>query len=109
MNEDVKNSAELDEPKKALEGEVVIPEQTHSKTLEVQTVEDVMENNFLRYSMSVIVDRALPDVRDGMKPVHRRIVYVMIMILEHELLASYDVGATAKEPTELFTKNIGLC
>ena len=36
-----------------------------------------MEDNFLRYSMSVIVDRALPDVRDGMKPVHRRIVYVM--------------------------------
>ena len=54
-----------------------VPEQTHSKTVEVRTVEDVMEDNFLRYSMSVIVDRALPDVRDGMKPVHRRIVYVM--------------------------------
>ncbi len=77
MNEDVKNSAELNESKKILEGEIVVPEQTHSKTLEIQTVEDVMENNFLRYSMSVIVDRALPDVRDGMKPVHRRIVYVM--------------------------------
>ena len=64
MNEDVKNSAELNESKKILEGEIVVPEQTHSKTLEVQTVEDVMENNFLRYSMSVIVDRALPDVRD---------------------------------------------
>jgi len=36
-----------------------------------------MEESFIRYSMSVIVDRALPDVRDGMKPVHRRIVYVM--------------------------------
>ena len=54
-----------------------VPEQTHSKTVEIRTVEDVMEDNFLRYSMSVIVDRALPDVRDGMKPVHRRIVYVM--------------------------------
>ena len=51
--------------------------QTHSKTLEHRTVEDVMEDSFLRYSMSVIIDRALPDVRDGMKPVHRRILYTM--------------------------------
>ena len=33
------------------------------------------ETSFLDYSMSVIVDRALPDVRDGMKPVHRRILH----------------------------------
>lgn len=61
----------------SLEGEVIEPVQTHSKSVEIQTVENVMEESFLRYSMSVIVDRALPDVRDGMKPVHRRIVYVM--------------------------------
>ncbi len=60
-----------------IEGEIIVPAQTHSKTLEVRTVEDVMEDSFLRYSMSVIVDRALPDVRDGMKPVHRRILYTM--------------------------------
>jgi DNA gyrase subunit A len=36
-----------------------------------------MQSSFLDYAMSVIVDRALPDVRDGMKPVHRRIVYAM--------------------------------
>ena len=36
-----------------------------------------MEDSFLRYSMSVIVERALPDVRDGLKPVHRRILYSM--------------------------------
>ena len=36
-----------------------------------------MEQSFLRYSMSVIVQRALPDVRDGLKPVHRRILYSM--------------------------------
>lgn len=59
------------------EGEVVVPEQTHSKSLEIRTVENVMEDSFLRYSMSVIVDRALPDVRDGMKPVHRRILFTM--------------------------------
>ena len=36
-----------------------------------------MEESYLNYSMSVIVSRALPDVRDGLKPVHRRILYGM--------------------------------
>ena len=45
--------------------------------VEELTVENVMEDSFLRYSMSVIIDRALPDVRDGLKPVHRRILYAM--------------------------------
>jgi len=67
-----------DDKNTPLEGEIVAPvEQTHSKTLESRTVEDVMEDSFLRYSMSVIIDRALPDVRDGLKPVHRRILYTM--------------------------------
>lgn len=57
-------------------GELVV-EQTHSKLLEYRTVEDVMEDSFFKYSMSVIIDRALPDVRDGLKPVHRRILYTM--------------------------------
>ena len=51
--------------------------QLHSRVVENRTVENVMEDSFLRYSMSVIVDRALPDVRDGLKPVHRRILYSM--------------------------------
>ena len=45
--------------------------------LERRRLEHVMQDNFFRYSMSVIVDRALPDVRDGLKPVHRRILYSM--------------------------------
>ena len=45
--------------------------------IEHRTLEYVMEDSFLKYSMSVIVDRALPDVRDGMKPVHRRILFTM--------------------------------
>ncbi len=49
----------------------------HSRLVERRTVENVMEDGYLRYSMSVIIDRALPDVRDGMKPVHRRIMYSM--------------------------------
>jgi len=44
----------------------------------VQTIlEEQMKNSYLDYSMSVIVSRALPDVRDGLKPVHRRILYAM--------------------------------
>lgn len=58
------------------EEEVITP-QTHSRLVENQSVENVMEDSFLKYSMSVIIDRALPDVRDGMKPVHRRILYSM--------------------------------
>ncbi len=49
----------------------------HSRVVEGRTVESVMEDSYLRYSMSVIIDRALPDVRDGLKPVHRRILYTM--------------------------------
>lgn len=40
-------------------------------------IEDEMKNSFIDYAMSVIVQRALPDVRDGLKPVHRRILYAM--------------------------------
>ena len=72
-----KDEAMKPQDNEPIEGEVTQPEQTHSKMVETRTVEDVMEDSYLRYSMSVIVDRALPDVRDGMKPVHRRIVYVM--------------------------------
>src|SRR5215218_6687618 len=44
------------------------------------TIEDEMRRSYLDYSMSVIIGRALPDVRDGLKPVHRRVLYAM-----HEL------------------------
>lgn len=46
------------------------------KVLE-RLIEDEMRESFIDYSMSVIVQRALPDVRDGLKPVHRRIMYAM--------------------------------
>ncbi|MFH1360760.1 MAG: DNA gyrase subunit A [Candidatus Omnitrophota bacterium] len=48
------------------------------------SIEDEMKNSYLSYAMSVIVSRALPDVRDGLKPVHRRILYAMKdLSLEH--------------------------
>ena len=40
-------------------------------------IEAEMKESFINYAVSVIVDRALPDVRDGLKPVHRRILYSM--------------------------------
>lgn len=43
-------------------------------------LEDEMRSSFLSYAMSVIVSRALPDVRDGLKPVHRRILYAMSLL-----------------------------
>ena len=48
-------------------------------------IQDEMRNSYLDYSMSVIIGRALPDVRDGLKPVHRRILYAM-----HEMGMRHD-------------------
>lgn len=49
-----------------------------SGSIEPIEIQEEMERSFLEYSMSVIVSRALPDVRDGLKPVHRRILYSML-------------------------------
>ncbi|MEK6916133.1 MAG: DNA gyrase subunit A, partial [Nanoarchaeota archaeon] len=43
-------------------------------------IENELKSDFLDYAMSVIVSRALPDVRDGLKPVHRRILFTMMEI-----------------------------
>ena len=58
------------------EGEIIAPAQTHSRVVEHRTVENVMEDSFFRYSMSVIIDRALPDVRDGPVLVSPNSVYL---------------------------------
>lgn len=50
---------------------------TENPVIPSVNIEDEMKNSFLDYAMSVIVSRALPDVRDGLKPVHRRILYSM--------------------------------
>ncbi len=73
----------------AVEGDVVEPEMKDEASatglviddsqsqVTLRTIENEMEESYLQYSMSVIVARALPDVRDGLKPVQRRILYVM--------------------------------
>ena len=53
--------------------------------IEFVKIEDEMKRSYLEYSMSVIVGRALPDVRDGLKPVHRRVLYSM-----YELKNTYN-------------------
>lgn len=55
------------------------PEEGGEITLRVEPVglETEMQRSYLDYAMSVIVSRALPDVRDGLKPVHRRVLYAM--------------------------------
>jgi DNA gyrase subunit A len=50
---------------------------TFSGNIQPHSIEDEIKDSFLSYAMSVIVSRALPDVRDGLKPVHRRVLYAM--------------------------------
>ncbi len=52
-------------------------EETKDKNIKLISMHDEMSSSYLSYAMSVIVSRALPDVRDGLKPVHRRILYAM--------------------------------
>ncbi len=58
----------------------------------VITIEEEMRDSYLEYAMSVIVGRALPDVRDGLKPVHRRVLYAM-EILGNDYNKSYKKSA----------------
>ena len=50
---------------------------TFSGNIKPHSIEEEIKDSFLSYAMSVIVSRALPDVRDGLKPVHRRVLYAM--------------------------------
>ena len=59
-------------------------------------LEDEMRSSYIDYSMSVIVQRALPDVRDGLKPVHRRILYSM-----------YESGITSNKPYKKSARVVG--
>lgn len=54
------------------------PDKAITPRTELVNIEDELKNCFLDYAMSVIIGRAIPDVRDGLKPVHRRILYAML-------------------------------
>ena len=64
--------------------DALVPEDEVHTNVATINIDDEMKSSYLEYAMSVIVGRALPDVRDGLKPVHRRILYSM-----------YDAGYTA--------------
>ena len=53
------------------------PEGTGHDRIEPVDIQQEMQSSYIDYAMSVIVGRALPDVRDGLKPVHRRVLYAM--------------------------------
>src|SRR5690606_41262636 len=59
-------------------------------------IENEMKTSYIDYSMSVIVYRALPDVRDGLKPVHRRVLYGM-----------YDLGVASNRPHKKSERIVG--
>lgn len=68
-------------------------EETNIKPVEIV---DEVKTSMLQYGMSVLVGRALPDVRDGLKPVHRRILYTM-----------YDLGLTPEKPYKKCATTVG--
>ncbi len=68
-------------------------EETNIKSVEIV---DEVKQSMLQYGMSVLVGRALPDVRDGLKPVHRRIFYTM-----------YDLGLTPEKPYKKCATTVG--
>jgi len=73
-------SRKKEEPEKqtTIAKQVIVGKQkTDYGMVEAQAISDEMRKSYLDYAMSVIVSRALPDVRDGLKPVHRRILYAM--------------------------------
>jgi DNA gyrase subunit A len=59
-------------------------------------IEEEMRDSFMAYAMSVIISRALPDVRDGLKPVHRRVLYAM-----------YDMGNSSDKPYKKSARLVG--
>ena len=73
-----------------------MPDEFNIGTLMPMHVEEELKKSFIAYAMSVIVSRALPDVRDGMKPVHRRILYSMM-----------ELGVTPDKPYRKSARIVG--
>lgn len=90
-----KNNEDLDN--QSLSGELEnLMKKTDMKTVIPIFIEDEIKSSYLDYSMSVIVSRALPDVRDGLKPVHRRILFAMS-----------ELGMTSDKPFKKSARIVG--
>src|SRR3990167_2657083 len=72
--------------------------QEHIQNIIVRPIDQEMKGSYIDYAMSVIVGRALPDVRDGLKPVHRRILYAM-----------NDLGIVHNKPFKKSARIVGEC
>lgn len=66
------------------------------ENIEIVDYNDIMSESYVSYAMSVIISRAVPDVRDGLKPVHRRFIYDM-----------KDIGATSDKPHKKSARTVG--
>ena len=112
MNEEVENN-DFEELEEALENSEKVEETTEEETkyetdnnfsgyfherdrLDHNNIVDEVKTSFMEYSMSVIASRALPDLRDGLKPVHRRILWSM-----------YESGYTPDKPHRKSAKTVG--
>ena len=76
------------------DNQITEPKKDHK--IIIRDIENEMQTSFIQYSMAVIVSRALPDVRDGLKPVHRRILYTM-----------YENGLTPEKPYRKCADTVG--
>ena len=102
MSDDFKDDDEKRETEEIDENdsrEIVVEEFARATDLSNEMnvyIEDEIKSAYLDYSMSVIVSRALPDVRDGLKPVHRRILFAM-----------NEMGMTHKSPFKKSARIVG--
>lgn len=97
MDEDKKNEGEeINEKEVESEGASPTSGDAIAQELLPVAIENEMRQSYLDYAMSVIVGRALPDVRDGLKPVHRRVLYAM-----------KEIGNTWNSPTKKAARVVG--
>jgi len=90
------NGSNQTQPNPAANGGGQPPMQPPTRGVSVVDINKEMQEAYLQYSMSVIVGRALPDVRDGLKPVHRRVLYAM-----------YDLNNTHDKPYKKSARVVG--
>src|SRR4051812_9349664 len=83
-------------PETLIPGGGAVPPPPDDKSIITVNIEDEMRGAYLDYAMSVIVGRALPDIRDGLKPVHRRVLYAM-----------YDLGNTHNKAYKKSARVVG--
>ena len=84
-----------DTPEPPENDDEIVPERPHYDGPPI-SIEDEMRTSYLDYAMSVIVSRAIPDLRDGLKPVHRRILYAM-----------HETGNTHDKPYRKSARPVG--